>query len=201
MEHLIVIIIFVVVAIIKGITENNKKKNSRDASQSRRGPVIGTPVRQYSRNSEPQDEDNSPRQEDIIRPVQLPSNDQKLPSPLLKRNPYAERSDYGTSPLESYQPPKQDPVSAMCDQAFLTAEDHMTDKEDDTSLPLEMRQKTTGDLMNETVAKAFPNDNIPKLPQAPGIHNSYKLNAKGSKNLKKAVVMAEVVARPRAYDL
>lgn len=59
--------------------------------------------------------------------------------PLLRRFDRAEQSDYGSSPLLGNARPKQDPLSKMLDDAFLTTEDRWVDILADRNLPLKQR--------------------------------------------------------------
>lgn len=208
-----VVIIWCIIIFVLSLCKSNKKKQGKsNANRRRQGPVIGTPAWQTGRSAQTASNANGTYRAHATDNMHDTTDDDgcstrrqfpsQPPRPVLRRSPSAERSEaYGTSPLDPRQPPSQTPLARLLDSVLLTTEDQMVDKQDSRDLPLEVRTPSapvasTGQIMGQSLAGAFP-----KQAARITTHSHTQLPLRGRNNLRNAVLMAEVLKRPRAYDL
>lgn len=207
MENLIFLFIAALVFIFKireGMKKYHEQRPERDGNASPEPPVV---IRR--RPPAPPAAPGRPRPTMPPRPV--PQTLPQLFDELLgvDRPASDERELPMTRAAAAPQPPPV-PVSAsrptirVSGSAVVPAERrrYLDDDEDGGSIVASSAMSLTpAELMAQNMAKAFPAAMRQVRALRPGVHAPIHVRVGGRSGLRHAVIMAEVLQRPRAYDL
>ncbi|MDD4537937.1 MAG: hypothetical protein PHT80_02890 [Lentisphaeria bacterium] len=217
MENLIFLIIAVLVFIFKireGMKKYHEQRPERDGNASSEPPVVIRRSTPASRPAVPVQPAAPPRPRPTMPPRPVPQTLPQLFDELLgvERPTDDERELPTTRAAAAPVPP---PVPALAARPTIrvsgsavvpTERRRYLDDDDDDSGSIVASASaalslTPADLLAQNMAKAFPAAMRQVRSLRPGMHAPIHVRVGGRSGLRHAVIMAEVLQRPRAYDL
>lgn len=203
MENLIFLIIAALVFIFKireGMKKYNEQRPERDGNASSEPPVI-------IRRSPPAPPAAPGRPRPTMPPRPVPQTLPQLFDELLgvERPADDERELPTTRAAAARQPAPVPPPVPASGSAVVPAERRRYLDDDDSGSIVASASAamslTHADMMAQNMAKAFPAAMRQVRSLRPGVHAPIHVCVGGRSGLRHAVIMAEVLQRPRAYDL
>ncbi|MDQ0290357.1 hypothetical protein [Oligosphaera ethanolica] len=203
MENLIFLIIAALVFIFKireGMKKYNEQRPERDGNASSEPPVI-------IRRNPPAPPAAPGRPRPTMPPRPVPQTLPQLFDELLgvERPADDERELPTTRAAAARQPAPVPPPVPASGSAVVPAERRRYLDDDDSGSIVASASAamslTHADMMAQNMAKAFPAAMRQVRSLRPGVHAPIHVCVGGRSGLRHAVIMAEVLQRPRAYDL
>ena len=203
MENLIFLFIAALVFIFKireGMKKYNEQRPGRDGKASPERPVV-------IRRSPPAPPAAPGRPRPTMPPRPVPQTLPQLFDELLgvDRPASDERELPMTRAAAARQPAPVPPPVPASGSAVVPAERRRYLDDDDSGSIVASASAamslTPADLLAQNMAKAFPAAMRQVRALRPGVHAPIHVRVGGRSGLRHAVIMAEVLQRPRAYDL
>jgi len=210
MENLIFLIIAALVFIFKireGMKKYQEQRPERDENTSPAAPVVirrNAPASPAAKPAQPPAPARSPRPAMSPRPV--PDTLPRLFDELLGVDrPASDERELPMTNAAAAPPPTPPPVPRQSGAVAVPAERRRYLDDDDSGSIVASASAamslTPADLLAQNMAKAFPAAMRQVRALRPGVHAPIHVRVGGRSGLRHAVIMAEVLQRPRAYDL
>lgn len=212
MENLIFLIIAALVFIFKireGMKKYNEQRPERDGNASSEPPVI---IRRNSPASRPAvpaqpAAPGRPRPRPTMPPRPVPQTLPQLFDELLGvERPADDERELPTTRAATAPPPRPMPPPVPASGSAVVPAERRRYLDDDDSGSIVASASaamslTPAALLAQNMAKAFPAAMRQVRALRPGVHAPIHVRVGGRSGLRHAVIMAEVLQRPRAYDL